>query len=227
MEHENIPTSPYRVFIVEDDPCALRVHRSFIEDDPNITIVGHADNKEQAIEDATLLKPDVILMDINLTPRDDQHGIDTAIHLSIALPETKIIMLSGILNEDTVRSTMGLGVAVNYLLKSNPEKLKPAIYDAMNGTNNLDGSVIEFILQDYQETLKSTMIKLTKQQLTILELFYRGYSVEDVAEALMLEEQSVRNHQQGIAKRCLGWKWRLKRLSTIELAQRAKAMGLF
>jgi len=227
MSEGLIKEPPHTVFIVEDDDVALQVHRSFIEDDPNLVIVGHADTKERAIQLTTKLKPHVILMDINLTHRDDQFGIDAAIHLSIAIPDTKIIMLSGILNEDTVRSTLGLGVAVNYLLKSHPEKLKEAIYDAINGRNHIEGSVIEFILQDYQETLKSTMIKLTKQQLTILELFYRGYTVEEVADALRLEEQSVRNHQQGIAKRCLGWKWRLKRLSTIELAQRAKAMGLF
>ena len=227
LKQEEILTTPYRVFIVEDDPTALTVHRSFIENDERIDVIGHADNKVDAIRMATSLEPDVILMDINLTDKDDQHGIDAAIHLSISLPETKIIMLSGILNEDTVRSTMGLGVAVNYLLKSNPEKLKPAIFDAMNGVNQIDGSVIGFILQDYQETLKSTMITLTKQQLKILELFYRGYTIDEVADALTLEKQSVQNYRQSIAKRCLGWKWRLKRLSTEELAQRAKAMGLF
>lgn len=219
--------SPYRVFIVEDDPMALKVHRSFVESDGEIEVIGHAHNKEDAITLATELKPDLILMDINLTPKDDQHGIDAAIHLSTAIPDTKIIMLSGILNEDTVRSTIGLGVAVNYLLKSKPDKLKPAIFDAMNDTNQIDGSVVGFILQDYQETLKSTMQKLTKQQLKILELFYRGYSIDEVADALKLERQSVQNHRQGIAKRCLGWKWRLRKLTTIELAQRAKAMGLF
>lgn len=227
MKRDTGVITPYRVFIVEDDPYTLQVHREFLTEDPLINIVGHADNKEDAILNAPLLHPDVILMDINLTTKDDQYGIDAAIHLSITLPETKIIMLSGILNEDTVRSTMGLGVATNYLLKSNPEKVTEAVKGAMEGRNQIEGSVIEFILQDYQETLKSTMIKLTKQQLTILELFYRGYSVEDVADTLLLEEQSVRNHQQGIAKRCLGWKWRLKRLNTMELAQRAKAMGLF
>lgn len=213
--------------IVEDDPATLLLHSEIVEKEPDMQVVGSANNKEDAIALGTEIVPDVILMDINLTSKEDQHGVDIAIRLSIETPESKIIMLSGLLNEDTVRSTMGLGVACNYLLKSNPEKIPHAIRGAVTNSPAIEGSVISFILDDYKESLKSTMLKLTPQHLKILELFYRGYSVEEVAEILKLEDQSVRNHQQTISKRCFGWKWRFKRLSTLELAQRAKVMGLF
>lgn len=213
--------------IVEDDPATLQIHESIVRKEADMELVGTANNKSEAIETAVALKPDIILMDINLTPKEDQHGIDIAIHLSIVLPETKIIMLSALLNEDTVRSTIGLGVACNYLLKSKPEHLTDAIRGCAEGKPILQGTVISFILNDYKESLKTTMNKLTPQHLKILELFYRGYTVEEVSVALLLEEQSVRNHQQNISKRCLGWKWRFKRLSSMELAQRAKVMGLF
>ena len=216
-----------RIMIVEDDQATLLLHKEIIEKEPDMQVIGSADNKEEAIALGIELKPDVILMDINLTSKEDQHGVDIAIRLSIEIPETSIIMLSGLLNEDTVRSTMGLGVASNYLLKSSPEKIPDAVRGAVNGNPVIEGSVISFILEDYKESLKSTMVKLTPQHLKILELFYRGYSIEEVAEILKLEDQSVRNHQQTISKRCFGWKWRFKRLNTLELAQRAKVMGLF
>lgn len=213
--------------IVEDDPATLLLHTEIVEKEPDMQVVGSANNKEDAIALGIELVPDVILMDINLTSKEDQHGVDIAIRLSIEIPEADIIMLSGLLNEDTVRSTMGLGVACNYLLKSNPEKIPEAIRGAVANNPSIEGTVISFILDDYKESLKSTMLKLTPQHLKILELFYRGYTVEEVAEILKLEDQSVRNHQQTISKRCFGWKWRFKRLSTLELAQRAKVMGLF
>jgi NarL family two-component system response regulator LiaR len=216
-----------RVMIVEDEPSTLAVHEEFVNRESDLQVVGTASTKEDAIYVATSLIPDVILMDINLTQKEDQQGIDVAIHLSIAIPETKIIMLSGLLNEDTVRSTMGLGVACNYLLKSKPHSIPEAIRGSFDEKPFLEGSVIDFIIRDYQESLKSTMVKLTPQHLKILELFYRGYSVEQVSDILQLEEQSVRNHQQTISKRCFGWKWMFRRLSTVELAQRAKVMGLF
>lgn len=216
-----------RVMIVEDDASTLKLHSSIVNQEDDMEVIGSANNKKEAIEKAVELKPDIILMDINLTPKEDQHGIDVAIHLSTQIPQTKIIMLSGLLNEDTVRSTLGLGIACNYLLKSKPELLVNAIRGCNRGESILEGSVISFILHDYKESLKTTMNKLTPQHLKILELFYRGYDVEEVAETLSLEEQSVRNHQQSISKRCLGWKWRFKRLNTLELAQRAKVMGMF
>lgn len=216
-----------RVFIVEDDPATLLVHEELIRQEPDMEVIGTASTKAEAIERAVALKPDVLLLDINLTPKEDQHGIDIAIRLSIDIPETRIIMLSGLLNEDTVRSTMGLGVACNYLLKSNPEKIPAAIRGVNSECPVIEGTVISFILEDYKESLKSTMLKLTPQHLKILELFYRGYNVEEVADILTMELQSVRNHQQQISKRCFGWKWRFKRLNSVELAERAKVMELF
>lgn len=218
---------PIKVMIVEDDEVALQVHTKQLENIEDIILVGCANNKDLAIHLAGKLKPDVILMDINLTEREDQFGIDIAIELSINMPEIKIIMLSALLNVDTVRSTIGLNVACNYILKSNIEIIPDAIRDAYNGVSTIQGTVIDFILRDYRDSLKSTMNQLTAQHIKILELFYRGFNAEEVAEVLKLEVQSVRNHQQRISKRCLGWKWRFKKLSTVELAQRAKIMGLF
>lgn len=216
-----------RVMVVEDDDACFLVHKEIMQNEADIEIVGHAKNKETALQLASELKPDVILIDINLTKKEDQYGIDVAIQLSISMPELKIMMLSGLLNEDTVRSTMGLGIASNYLLKSDPLVIPQAIRDAVDGNVKIDHSVIGFIMKDYRESLKATMLKLTDNHLKVLELFHRGYTVEQVSDILKMEIQSVRNLQQTIAKRCLGWKWRFKNLSTTELAQRAKVLGLF
>lgn len=216
-----------RVMIVEDEECALNVHIQNLKGEDDIVIVAHANNKELAIQLAEELNPDILLLDINLTPKEDQHGIDVAIHLSISRPDIKIIMLSGLLNEDTVRSTIGLGVACNYLIKSRPNNIPKEIRNVYQGLASIEGTVIDFILMDYKESLKFSMNKLTSQHIKILELFYRGYSIEEVADILKLEIQSVRNHQQAISKRCLGWKWMFRRLNTLELANRAKVMGLF
>lgn len=218
---------PIRILIVEDDDACFLLHKKVIEQENDMVIIGHAKDKVTAFQLASDLKPDIMLLDINLTDKEDQYGIDVAIELSISMPEIKIIMLSGLLNEDTVRSTMGLGVACNYLLKSKTDTIPSDIRDCIAGKPQIEGTVLDFILKDYRESLKSTMTKLTEHHIKILELFYRGYSVEEVADVMKMEIQSVRNLQQTIAKKCLGWKWRFKNLSTIELAKRAKKLELF
>lgn len=216
-----------KIVIVEDDDVSFIVDKEIIAQYDDMEIVGHAKDKNTAITLAKTLNPDVMLVDINLTKKEDQYGVEVAIEVSIMNPAIKIIMLSGILNEDTVRSTIGIGVACNYLIKRDPMKIPNAIYQAVRGESKLGNEVISFILQDYRETLKATMMKLTSHHIKVLELFYRGYSLEQVANVLKLELQSVRNLQQEIAKRCFGWKWRFRKLNAVELAKRAKKLELF
>jgi DNA-binding NarL/FixJ family response regulator len=216
-----------KVLIVEDDQIVSSMYQAILTTQKDIEIVGFATTKEMAMSLAKELKPHVMLVDINLTHKEDQYGVDVAIEISLSMPDIKIVICSGILNEDTVRSTMGIGVAFNYLLKTDTEKIPFAIRDAYNDISNIEDTVLEYILKDYRESLKSTMNKLTPHHIKVLELFYRGYSVEDVGNILFLEIQSVRNLQQQIAKRCLGWKYQFRKLSAIELAQRAKSLGFF
>ena len=216
-----------RVLIVEDSESILLMYKDLLQKQDDIEAVGFASNKEDALTLVKTTVPDVMLVDINLTKNNDQHGIEVALETALTYPEIKIIMCSGLLNEDTIRSTMGLGIASNYILKGEPEKIPGAIRDAYKGVPIIEGEVVDIILKDYHNSLKTTMNKLTSHHINVLELFYRGYSVEQVASILKLELQSVRNLQQEIAKRCLGWQWRFRKLNTTDLAKRAKVLGLF
>lgn len=217
-----------RILIVEDDSNTFLAEKDIIEQNPDLKIVGHIKERSDINEIVVGCKPDVVLMDINLTEGDDQHGIDMAIQLSMTYPEIKVIMLSGLLDEDTIRSTMGIGAACNYIVKTNPTKLPKVIRDAYEGKPELESAVIDLILKDYRTSLQSTIKNcLTEHELKLLELFYRGYTQEQVAKMNNVEIQSIRNAQQRISKKCLGWKWRFRKLSTFELAERAKKLGLF
>jgi DNA-binding NarL/FixJ family response regulator len=217
-----------RIMILEDEDDVILVAKHFIEQHHDMKIIGTASDKVTFIAMVKELQPDIALVDINLTKHEDQFGIDAAIEISISCPQTKIIMLSGMLNEDTVRSTIGIKVATNYLIKSNGEQIPLAIRNAYEGKTRLEGTVLDFILTDYQNSLKNAMKDaLSDRDVMILELFYRGYHVNQIAEVMHMEPQSVRNIEQRVAKKCLGWKWRFQRLSTLELAERAKKLGLF
>jgi DNA-binding NarL/FixJ family response regulator len=216
-----------RVMIVEDDETCYFMERNIIEKEPDLQIVAYAKDKKTALDLIKEVKPDVLLCDINLTDKNDQFGVDIAIELSLSEFDCKIIMLSGIINEDSIRSTLGIGVACNYILKTNPEILPQVIRDAINNNPKIEGSIIKYIMKDYQESLKSTMNKLTENHIRILQLFYREYSIEEIASIMKIRMESVQNLQQVIAKRCFGWKWSVRKLTGKELAIRAKKLGLF
>lgn len=220
--------NPIRIVIVEDDEKTFIAEKEVIEQNEDLLIVDHISENCNIVERVKETDPDVVLMDINLTSGDDQHGIDMAIQLSLGRPEIKVVMLSGLIDEDTIRSTMGIGAACNYIVKTNPSKLPKVIRDAYNGDPEMESVVIGLILKDYQSSLQSTISSaLTSHEIKMLELFYRGHSTEEVAKINNVETQSVRNAQQRISKKCFGWKWRFRRLTTFELAERAKKLGLF
>ncbi|NRD76646.1 response regulator transcription factor [Bacillus sp. BRMEA1] len=218
-----------RVMVVEDNEAFLLLEKTFLEKEEDIEIVGWASEKEEAIAKAVELKPDVLLLDINLIKGEDQTGVKIAIALAEIIPETKIIMLSALLDEDTVRSTLGLGVAKNYVIKTEVSEIAQRVREVYEGREyeHWAGTVIEFIVRDYRETLKVAMVKLTDKDKRVLELIYRGSSIEEVAKNLRVEKQSVSNQLQKISKKVLGWQWYFKRLNAYDLSVRAKKMELF
>lgn len=217
-----------KVMIIEDDEECFLAEKRIIEQHQDMVVVGLIKEKSDVIALTEKWKPDVALVDIHLSSKEEQYGIEIAIQLSMAFPNLKIIIVSGILSEDSVRSTMGIGAACNYILKNNMNQLPQVIRDAYYGNVQIDSDVINYILKDYRKSLQCSIKRsLTQHELKILELFYRGYSVEQVANAICVEPQSVRNAQQRISKKCYGWKWRFRKLNTYELAKRAKKLGLF
>ncbi|NRD79804.1 response regulator transcription factor [Bacillus sp. BRMEA1] len=218
-----------RVMVVEDNEAFFLLEKTFLEKEEDIELVGWASEKEEAITKATELKPDVLLLDINLIKGEDQTGVKIAIALAEIIPETKIIMLSAILDENTVRSTLGLGVAKNYVIKTEVSEIAHRVREVYEGREyeHWAGTVIQFIVRDYRETLNAATIKLTDKDKRVLELIYRGSSIEDIVKSMHVEIQTVSNQLQKISKKVLGWQWYIKRLSAYELAVRAKKMELF
>lgn len=220
-----------QVGVIEDNEHLLKQYVQRLKKDNDIKVIGVATSKDCGLQFAEEQMPDVLFVDINLEGGNDQLGIEIAIELSVKQPSIKIIMLSSLLTVDTVRSTLGLGVAVRYLVKGDNDNLPLVAKEVMNPDVKhitINASVYKTMLYDYSEALKTTF-DLTPTLKKVLELFYRGYSVGEVSDKMQLEMQTVANYRQAIARKCLGWQYALthKKLTTEELARRAKKLNLF
>lgn len=214
------------ILIVDCSEETIKEYKKVLGRHREMKIVGCVSNLEETLNEVKEKQPDFLLLDIAFKDEEDI-GINVAIETAIVAPDTNTIIISEFINENTVRNTIGLGVANNYLLKKNIDRLPQILMDICEGKTLLEEEVIEILVNDYKYFIKNSMNKLTNHHINVLELFYREYSVDQVASILKVEVQSVRNLQQEIAKRTLDWKWRFHRLSAKELAQRAKLLGLF
>jgi two-component system, NarL family, response regulator LiaR len=118
------------VLIVDDHNVVRRGLRMFLEDDPELQIVGEARNGAEAVTQARTLKPDVILMDLVMPVMD---GITAIGVIRGELPDTEVIALTSVLEDASVAGAVRAG-AIGYLLKdTRSEELCRAIKTTLAG----------------------------------------------------------------------------------------------
>ncbi len=137
--------SSIRILICEDHGIVRKGIRALLATEPNIQIVGEAENGAEAVEQAAALKPDVILMDLVMPELD---GIEATRRITAARPEAHILVLTSFAADDKVFPAIKAG-ALGYLLKdSSPDQLVHAIQQVARGEPSLEPEVARKLLSE-------------------------------------------------------------------------------
>src|SRR5690242_17382303 len=127
-----------RVFVVEDQPTLLKNLLKVLGTFPELELVGSAQDGEQAVEEILRLRPQLVLLDLELP---SLHGIQVTARVKRRAPEVEILILTSFEEEQKVYEAIQAG-ASGYLVKRvGPEKIRSAIKDVMEG-----GTVLEPII---------------------------------------------------------------------------------
>jgi DNA-binding NarL/FixJ family response regulator len=183
---------PIRVLIVDDHSVVREGLRTFLELQDGLEVVGEAADGEEAIEAATRLRPDVILMDLVMPQLG---GVAAMRRLREQLPDARIIVLTSFLDDDKLLPALRAGAA-GYLLKNaEPHEIARAVRAAHAGEALLDPVVAARLVEtlaadDGQEPLD----RLTPREREVLILIGRGFSNKRIAGALELSEKTVKTH---------------------------------
>jgi DNA-binding NarL/FixJ family response regulator len=190
-----------RVLIVDDNFVVRRGLQSSLELDPNMLIVGGASNGDEAIELARELVPDVILMDIRMPGRD---GIAATEIISDEAPSSKVLVLTWSEDPEHLRSAVLAG-AKGYLVhgRFSPERLAEAVRVVSDGgaliTPMLAPALLELVREGAQGSRgRAGANVLTPREVEVLEYIVAGKSNREIAEALFIEEKTVKNHVSNI-----------------------------
>ncbi len=191
-----------RVLVVDDNFVVRRGLQSSLELDPSIVVVGEAANGEEAVERARDLVPDVILMDIRMPLRD---GIAATEIISDDAPSSKVLMLTWSEDPEHLRSAVLAG-AKGYLVhgRFSPERLAEAVRVVHEGgaliTPMLAPALLDFVRESAQgqRGRSAPGSILTPREIEVLEYIVAGKSNREIAEALYIEEKTVKNHVSNI-----------------------------
>ena len=183
-----------RVMITDDHKVVRQGLKMFLQLDPELDVVGEAENGAEAIERANELKPDVILMDLLMPVMG---GIEAIGRLRAELPGTEIIAITSVLEDEAVIGAVRAG-AIGYLLKdTDADALCRAIKAAAQGQVQLaPEAAIRLMREVRSPEPKAQPVgeTLTERETDVLRLVAQGRANKEIAAELGIGEKTVKTH---------------------------------
>ena len=190
-------TEVIRILIVDDHPIVRDGLLGLITAKPGMECVGEAADGDEAVLEARLLQPDVILLDL-VMPRKD--GITALKEIKAENPNARILILTSFAEDDKVFPAIKAG-AQGYLLKdSSPRELLQAIRDVYQGESSLHPTIARKLMRELGQpsALPPTEKPLTERELSVLQLIAQGLFNHEIAEQLFVTERTVGNYVSSI-----------------------------
>jgi DNA-binding NarL/FixJ family response regulator len=186
---------PLKILIADDHAVVRKGLAMVLRLEPGFQIVGEVGNGQEALELSGKVFPDIVLLD-RIMPIMD--GKSTAHALKNKYPEIKVIILTGTEPDSEVMEFLSAGVD-GYLMKDvDPEELKNAIRIVAAGEAYLYPSVTTQVLKDLRRShLPSTQL-LTNREHEVLEWMAKGLTYREIANQLVIGEETVRSHAKNI-----------------------------
>ncbi|NUQ85821.1 MAG: response regulator transcription factor [Anaerolineales bacterium] len=188
-----------RVLLADDQALFREGLETLLSVHKDIQVVGQAVNGQDAIDQALKLRPDVILMDMQMPILN---GIGATRRLKQSLPECRIIILTTFDDKETIFDALRAG-AVGYLLKDvGSAQLADSIRRTARGDSILDPSVAAKVVQEFSRV--SSLVgrtssevlpePLSEREIELLRLIASGLSNKEIGETLFITEGTVKNH---------------------------------
>ena len=186
-----------RLLLVDDHPIVREGIKAAFSTRKTISIVGEASTGEEALRKALKLKPDVILMDINMP---GMSGLEASRRLRKSVPETKILALTMHENREYILEMSQLG-ARGYVFKdSPPSELLRAIEAVHAGefffSPRASQYLLKAFLQNEQESLNATSMNLSEREKDVLQLIAEGLKTREIAKRLGVTDRTIETYRR-------------------------------
>jgi len=194
-----------RVLVVDDHALFRRGLEMVLGQESDIEVVGEAGDGAEAVDLASTLLPDIVLMDVRMPRRS---GIEACTAIKEVVPSAKIVMLTISDDEADLYDAIKAG-ASGYLLKEIPiEEVADAIRSVWAGQSRISPSMASKLLSEFATMSKRAdepravpAPKLTERELEVLQLVAQGMNNRDIAKQLFISENTVKNHIRNILEK--------------------------
>ena len=189
-----------RVLIYEDNEPLRKSIQTLLLWEKEFDVVAALPDAVCAREDVTVLKPDVVLMDIDMPLSNGVEAVTSVRKQFLDLP---IVMFTVFEDDENIFKAIRAG-ANGYLLKKNFDQIPSALKDVLDGgapmTSSVAKKVLNFIPKNNTES-NLEIESLSKREVEILEYITKGYSYKMIGEQLFIATETVRTHIKKIYKK--------------------------
>ena len=194
-----------KILVVDDHPLVRFGVINQLKSTGEFTIVGEAEDGEEAIEKTKTLKPDLVIIDIFMPGLS---GIEATRLIKKKYPETKVLALTGFENEDYVYQIIRSGAGGYVLKSSEKDELLKAVRSVMNGERFFSPGISKLMIDNYlrraegkPEPASDGSIPLTRREREIVALIADGMTNQEIGEKLFISARTVDTHRTNIMQK--------------------------
>ena len=185
-----------RVLIVDDDPLVRSALSHFVSRDPEIKVIGQAEDGVEAIATVEREQPDVVMMDVQMP---EMNGIEATGAIVERWPHVRVLAVTTLDGRDTVLPMLSAG-ASGYLLKdSSAEEIVIGVREVFSGQSSLSPRIASMLIKHVRDAEPLTgdatdLEPLTDRESEVLQCLAKGMSNAEIARALIVSEGTVKAH---------------------------------
>jgi two-component system response regulator NreC len=189
--------------VLADDHTILRDGiRALLEDQPDMLVVGEAEDGRQTVQLTHELRPEIVLMDIGMPLLN---GLEATRQIKRDHPDIQVLVLTMHENEEYIREVLAAGASGYVLKQAAASELVAAIRAVHRGEAVLSPAITRVVIQDYLRSEAAQPItasnELTSREREVLQLIAEGHTSKEIAEMLFLSVKTVQAHRTSLMQK--------------------------
>jgi DNA-binding NarL/FixJ family response regulator len=198
------PDERIRVVVVDDHDVVRRGLLAVLDGEPDLEVVGAAEGGLQALDliarlDDDAQRPDVVVMDLQMTPVD---GIEATRQIRSRYDDVEVVALTSFGEEKRVHAALEAGASAYLLKDADVEEVPAAVRAAHRGEVRLDPAVARVLMSSLRGISRDDVsYALTPRELEVLGLVGRGRANKEIAAELSISERTARTHVSNVLRK--------------------------